>query len=288
MNNKTVALCPNPFRDQDLAVTLQTQKLLEEKGFKTIISPVFKTQNRVSMPGSVLTVSMEQAVRCADFIVAFGGDGTLLRTAQYAAPAGVPILGVNMGHMGFMAEVEENELHKIVSAAAGEYEPSERMMLDVELKREGKTVYSGLALNDAVITGVVHTIRLEAIRDGRTITKFSGDGLILATPTGSTAYSMSAGGPLVEPSAENIILTPICAHALAIRAFVLTPDGSVTVKLGNLTEKDAVLSLDGGVAINLWENDEIVVKKSKYKTVLAHVGEKSFYDIAFEKLGERI
>ena len=162
------------------------------------------------------------------------------------------------------------------------------MMLDVELRREGKTVYSGLALNDAVITGVVHTIRLEAIRDGRTITKFSGDGLILATPTGSTAYSMSAGGPLVEPTAENFILTPICAHALAIRAFVLAPDGSVTVKIGNLTEKSAVLSLDGGTAINLREDDHIVVRKSRYKTILAHVGEKSFFDIAFEKLGERI
>lgn len=288
MDKKTIALCPNPLRDQDLAVTLEARRLLEENGFNTIISPVFKSQHWADFPPSVVTVSMEQAVRVADLVVSFGGDGTILRTAQYAAPAGVPILGVNMGNMGFMAEVEEHELHRIVDAAAGNYEPSPRMMLDVELRREGKTVYSGLALNDAVITGVVHTIRLEAIRDGRTITKFSGDGLIIATPTGSTAYSMSAGGPLVEPSAENFILTPICAHALAIRAFVLAPDGSVTVKLGNLTEKDAVLSLDGGVAINLRENDHIVAKKSKYNTILAHVGEKSFYDIAFEKLGERI
>ena len=288
MDKKIIALCPNPFRDHGLTVTLQARRLLEQQGFTTVISPVFKAQNRVELPGNVVTVPMEEAVRIASLIVSFGGDGTILRTAQSAAPQGVPILGVNMGNMGFMAEVEEHELHRLAEAAAGRYEPSPRMMLDVELRREGKTVYSGLALNDAVITGVVHTIRLEAIRDGRTITKFSGDGLILATPTGSTAYSMSAGGPLVEPTAENFILTPICAHALAIRAFVLAPDGSVTVKIGNLTEKSAVLSLDGGTAINLREDDHIVVRKSRYKTILAHVGEKSFFDIAFEKLGERI
>ena len=288
MDKKIVALCPNPFRDQGLEVTQQARSLLEANGFETVISPVFKSQNRVELPDNVITVPMEQAVRMADLVVSFGGDGTILRTAQASAPEGVPILGVNMGNMGFMAEVEEHELHYLVEAAAGQYEPSPRMMLDVELQRRGRTVYSGLALNDAVITGVVHTIRLEAIRDSQTITKFSGDGLILATPTGSTAYSMSAGGPLVEPTAENFILTPICAHALAIRAFVLAPDGSVTVKIGNLTEKSAVLSLDGGAAIDLREDDHIVVKKSKYKTILAHVGGKSFYDIAFEKLGERI
>ncbi len=131
-------------------------------------------------------------------------------------------------------------------------------------------------------------MHLQALRNGSKVTSFSGDGLVLATPTGSTAYSMSAGGPLVEPTAENFILTPICPHALAIRAFVLTPDGTVIVRLGNLTEKDAVLSLDGGTAITLREDDHIVVRKSRYKTILAHVGEKSFFDIAFEKLGERI
>ncbi|MGI6028133.1 MAG: NAD(+)/NADH kinase [Candidatus Heteroscillospira sp.] len=288
MKKKIVALCPNPFRDHGLVVTREARRLLEEKGFGTVISPVFKARNRAPMPENVETVPMEEAVRMASLIVSFGGDGTILRTAQAAAPQGVPILGVNMGNMGFMAEVEEHELCRLAEAAAGNYVPSPRMMLDVALIRGGETIYTGLALNDAVITGVVHTIRLEAIRDGRTITKFSGDGLILATPTGSTAYSMSAGGPLVEPTAENFILTPICAHALAIRAFVLAPDGSVTVKIGNLTEKDAVLSLDGGTAISLREDDHIVVKKSVHKTILAHVGEKSFFDIAFEKLGERI
>lgn len=288
MDKKLVALCPNPFRDHGLAVTLEAKRLLEEKGFDTIISPVFKTQNRLDVPEGIVTVPIEEAIPGAHLVVSFGGDGTMLRTAQVASPAGVPMLGVNMGNMGFMAEVEEFELHYLAQAAAGSYEPSPRMMLDVSLLRDGKTVHSGMALNDAVITGVVHTIRLEALRDGRTITKFSGDGLIIATPTGSTAYSMSAGGPLVEPTAENIILTPICAHALAIRAFVLAPDGSVTVKVGNLTEKDAVLSLDGGEPIKLRDNDTLVVKKSQFKTVLAHVGDKSFFDIAFEKLGERI
>jgi NAD+ kinase len=288
MNKKKIALCPNPFRDRGLAVTLEAKRLLESHGFETVISPAFKASNRVDLPDSVVTVPLAEAIRGASLVVSLGGDGTLLRVAQIAAPEGVPILGVNMGHMGFMAELEEGELPRLIDAAAGHYEPSVRMMLDVELRRNGKTVYPGSALNDAVITGVVHTVHLQALRNGSKVTSFSGDGLVLATPTGSTAYSMSAGGPLVEPTAENFILTPICPHALAIRAFVLTPDGTVIVRLGNLTEKDAVLSLDGGTAITLRENDEVVVRKSRHKTILAHVIEKSFYDIAFEKLGERV
>jgi len=288
MEKTLIALCPNPFRDRGLAVTLESKRLLESHGFDTVISPAFKANRRTDLPDSVVTVPMEEAVRSASLVISLGGDGTLLRVAQTAAPEGVPILGVNMGHMGFMAELEEGELPRLVEAASGNYERSERMMLDVELRRGGKTIYAGTALNDAVITGVVHTVHLDALRNGSAITSFSGDGLILATPTGSTAYSMSAGGPLVEPTAENIILTPICPHALAIRAFVMTPDGSVTVRLGNLTEKDAVLSLDGGTAITLREKDEVVARKSQYKTILAHVIDKSFYDIAFEKLGESV
>ena len=288
MDRKKVALCPNPFRDGGLKATLRAKRILEEQGFRTEISPVFKAVSRTELPQVVVTVPIETAVRGACLVVSFGGDGTILRTAQSAAPEGVPVLGVNMGNMGFLAELEEDELDAVAAAAKGEFEPSPRMMLDVELRRGGRAVYSGTALNDAVITGVVHTIKLEAMRGGRKITKFSGDGLIIATPTGSTAYSMSAGGPLVEPAAENFILTPICAHALAIRAFVLAPDGSVEVRIGNLTEKDAVLSLDGGTPINLREGDIVSARKSKYKTILAHVGEKSFYDVAFEKLGERI
>lgn len=288
MANTTVALCPNIHRDMSLSVTLEAKRILEENGFDTVISPVYQVSDEDVETYNLDLMPIEEAVKIAKLVVSFGGDGTILRAAQYAAPENVPIVGVNMGNMGFMAELEENELDALVRAASGEYKTSVRMMLDISVIREGEVIGSGFALNDAVISGVVHTIKIDAMRDGRPIVKFSGDGVIIATPTGSTAYSMSAGGPLVEPTAENIILTPICAHALAIRAFVLAPDGNVSIKIGELTEKEAVLSLDGGKVTKLCDGDIIEIKKSKYKTILAQVGDKSFYDIAFEKLGESI
>lgn len=287
MERDMILLCPNPFRDKSLSVTLEAKRLIEQAGYKTAVCPVFKAKNDFEFPERIEITPIEQVIDSAKLIISLGGDGTILRTAQFAAPAGVPILGVNLGNMGFLAELEEIDLPSLVSAADGDFEPSIRMMFDVELRRQGEVIHSGIALNDAVITGVVHTIRLEAMRDGRTITKFSGDGLIVSTPTGSTAYSMSAGGPLVEPTAENIILTPICAHALSIRAFVLAPDANVSVLIGNLTEKDAVLSLDGNKPIKLREGDVVEVKKSKLQTILADMKRNSFFDIAFEKLGER-
>ena len=148
-------------------------------------------------------------------------------------------------------------------------------------------VFTDHALNDVVVRSIVHAIELEARGDGQIISAFMGDGIIVATPTGSTAYSMSAGGPLVEPSARNIIMTPICAHVLAAKSFVLAPEREVTVRTGDITGKGTVLSVDGFSTIKLQNGDELIIKKSRFETVLAHVGKKSFYEKAYEKLGER-
>ena len=280
-----IVLCPNLLRDTDMHLTLAARKLLEDAGYRAVISPMFPPED-VDL-GGIPTVPMEKAVENAALMVCFGGDGTILHTARVAMRRRVPILGINMGNKGFMAELEPEELDKLLDAAAGRYTPSIRMMLDVELIRNGEVIYRDHALNDAVISGVVHAIHLTAYGDGETITEFSGDGAIVCTPTGSTAYSMSAGGPLVEPTAENLILTPICAHVLAARSFVLAPEREVRVMVDELADKTVVLSVDGGKSYMLKDGDVLRVVKSDYVTLLAHVGNRSFYDIAYKKLGDR-
>ncbi len=286
--DEIIALCPNVFRDVKLKTTLEAKRILEEAGFEVVISSVFETDGNRRIPKEIEVRPMEETVARAKLIVSFGGDGTILHTARAAVGTEVPIIGVNLGNKGFMAELEPNQLDMLIKAARGEFTPEYRMMLDVALIRGGKTVYTDSALNDVVVSGIAHTIHLKAWSDGQLMTEFSGDGVILATPTGSTAYSMSAGGPLVEPTAQNIILTPICSHALNSRSFVLAPQRVVRVQLPKLSEnRRAVLAADGGETVSLRMGDEMIIKRSRYRTLIAHVGDKNFYDVAYEKLGER-
>ena len=155
-----------------------------------------------------------------------------------------------------------------------------------ELWRGGEKVYSSLALNEAVVRALVSLIRLEAYSEDREITSYSGDGIIMATPTGSTAYSMAAGGPLVEPEGDCIILSPICTFRLAARSVVLTPERRVRVRVPEQGEKEVMLSVDGE-SVPFMDGDELRVKRSEKTLLMARTGERSFYDIVFEKLNDK-
>ena len=161
------------------------------------------------------------------------------------------------------------------------------MMLDVTVRRDGKSVYNDIALNDAALTkgAVARVVDLEVYADKVLITRFSADGVVISTPTGSTAYSMSAGGPIVEPTAENIIVTPICPHALSARSFVLGHERTVSVKMGRIARKTAYLSVDGGKAFRLNGGDLVELRVSKSKTRLVRVTGRTFYEILNQKLG---
>lgn len=283
---KEIVLCPNPFRDKDYALTKAATEMLEQAGFSVLVSPLFISRDQPEFPDWLVPVPLEKAVERAALMVSFGGDGTILHMARAAMRRGVPILGVNLGSKGFMAELEPEELPRLVEAAQGKYRLRRRMMLDVTLTRSGEVIFADRALNDAVVHGVSQMIRITAYGDGSKISAFSGDGIIIATPTGSTAYSMAAGGPMVEPTARNIILTPVCAHALSAPAFVLAPEREVTVCTTGLHGRKAVLSVDGVEALQLESGDVLTAKMSAFETLMAHVGTKSFYDIAYEKLGE--
>lgn len=281
----TIALCVNPDCDPDYAATLRARSLLEASGH-TVLPALIRVRGRGEddMP-ELPVLPLGEAVSRAELLIVLGGDGTILKAARSVMAAPAPILGVNLGHKGFMAELEPGDTELMLRAAAGEFTPIKRMMLDVELIRRGEAVFADSALNDAVVGCTARAMNIQAYGDGSVITAYSGDGVIIATPTGSTAYSLSAGGPLVEPTAENILLTPICAHLMNARPFVLAPDRRVTVRTENNRGKRLWLSVDGCEPIPMEEGDELRIRKSENHAVMAHVSDRSFYDIAFDKLG---
>ena len=279
-----IAICPNPFRDTDLKFTLEAEKLLTAEGFQTVVCPVFADDSPESIPDGIETVGFEFVAHNCELAIVIGGDGTILSVVRNMQDCNIPILGVNLGTKGFMTALEPEELAFIVSAAKGDYNISRRMMLDVELIRNGEVIYTDRALNDIVMHGYGDCIKLTSWCDGDKITNYSGDGIILSTPTGSTGYSMSAGGPIVEPDAEAIILSPICAHVMGARSFVLDPGRKISVQAEKLHGRRAYLSVDGNWTMDLENEDVMVVRRSAKYTLMVNLGLKSFYEIAYEKL----
>ena len=220
-------------------------------------------------------------------MVCFGGDGTILHAARDATLHNVPIMGVNMGSVGFMAELERGELTQLTQLLKGRLKTEERMMLDVKVYRGDKLVSTDLALNDAVISkgSMARVAEMEILADKELVADLAGDGVIIASPTGSTAYSMSAGGPIVEPTTKCMILTPVCAHQLSARAMVLQPERVLTVRLPKGARKYLFLSVDGGKAVRLAGGDRVEISRSKYTTKLVKLTNRSFYQILNHKLG---
>lgn len=271
-----IAICPNPYRDIDLELTSKAVSILESEGFECVVLPVFS--------GSSGEKSLKDFRDELSLAIIIGGDGTILSVAGDAHEIDVPLLGVNLGTKGFMASIEPENIDLIRKAAKGEYKISRRMMLDVFLQRNESDEYIGSALNDAVIHGYGECVEISVRCCGEKITAFSGDGVVFATPTGSTGYSMSAGGPIVEPEAQSIIVSPICAHAMGSRSFVLDSHRTVSAKATIVYGRKAYLSVDGSSGINLQNGDEIVVKRSERCISMVDLGVKSFYETAFEKL----
>lgn len=228
-----VILSSNPYRDRGLKAALEAQRILERSGAQTALCLPFvpKKGDRVDVPRQLTLSSLERELPSADLLICFGGDGTILHAARDATLHDVPILGVNMGSVGFMAELERSELPLLAPLAQGNFSIEERMMLDVQVVRGGKIISQDLALNDAVVFkgSMARVAEVEVWADQVQVSSIMGDGVIVATPTGSTAYSMSAGGPIVEPTSRSIIITPVCAHQLAARAMVLSPERTVSV-----------------------------------------------------------
>ncbi len=244
--------------------------------------------SRLELPAGAALGHLHEELENANVLVCFGGDGTILHAAHEANARNIPILGVNLGSIGFMAELEHGELSLLARLAVGKFGIERRMMLDVSVRREGHCAFSEHALNDAVLTkgAVARVLDLEVTGDRVTISSFAGDGLVVATPTGSTAYSMAAGGPIVEPTAENIIIAPICAHSLHAKPFVLGSSRTVGMRLAPGSKKTAYLSVDGGRAFRVQPGDWVECRRSKQATQLVRLTGRSFYERINQKLGK--
>jgi NAD+ kinase len=282
---KRVILCPNPYRDAGLKSAREAESILRSVGLETVYCLPFKPEGGDGQFG-VKCRPLSQELRSSDLVIAFGGDGTILHLARSAALRGVPLLGVNLGSLGFMSELEVGEMSLLRNLAKGNYKREKRMMLDVAVMREGRTVFTGSGLNDAVVTkgSVARVVRLQVSAGEEQLGVFSGDGVVVATPTGSTGYSLSAGGPIVEPTAQNFVISPLCAHSVFTKSFVLSGSGAVTVAPAEANRKQVYLSVDGGKAFPLRQGDRVRVTRSRYETELLRLTDKSIYQILRKKM----
>ena len=286
MKPKRVILCPNPYRDSELKVCRQSRDMLESLGMQTSVCLPFQREGYGEELGLPMR-PLQQEIRQADLLIAFGGDGTILHLARTVALHSVPVLGVNLGSLGFMSELEVNELDRLRDLAQGRFTVESRMMLDVSVLREGRQVYNNIALNDAVVSkgSIARVVRLDIFTEEGRLTKVGGDGIIVSTPTGSTAYSMSAGGPIVEPTSRDIIVTPVCAHQLSTRSMVLAPERLVTVQLPRGSRKHLYLAVDGGKALRITGTERVEISCARQSTRLIRLTERNFYQIIYQKLG---
>lgn len=277
-----IALCSNPYRDTDLARTRECVEILADNGFDACVCPVF-TDDGWPVPSNLNIHRLRDVISDVSHIFVLGGDGTILAVVRELHGATVPILGINLGTKGFMTSLEPEELDRITEALVPDVPVSERMMLDVSLIRGGEIILKDHALNDVVIHGYGECIQPTAWADGKLMFSFSGDGLVIATPTGSTGYSMSAGGPIVEPDARAFLLTPICAHTLSAKPFVLSPQKKVRVLTEKLTGRRAYLAVDGYQVADLESGDLLEISQSENQVRMIELSGKSFYE-QLEKL----
>ena len=278
---KNVILTPNPYRDKGFQTVRAAMRVLRDAGIEPKLCLPFEVDKSFELPRDLRFTRLERELQNAEMVICFGGDGTILHMAKTATRKNIPVLGVNIGTMGFMAELESTELDQLARVARDDYKLDSRMMLDVTIQRDRDIVFHDICLNDVVITkGAIALIAHLSVKcDGVQAMQCGGDGIIVATPTGSTAYSLSAGGPIVEPEASNIIITPICAHDVMSRCIVAPGRRVVTVELVRNSRRNAFLSVDGGKAVRMNMGDIATVKKSTMEAKLVRLKDRSFYDV---------
>ena len=278
---KNVIVTPNPYRDQNFGTAREAIEILKKAGMQVKLCLPFEVDRTYDLPKDLHFTRLDREMQTADLVVCFGGDGTILHMAKSATRRGIPLLGVNIGTTGFTAELESTELDKLALLGTDSFTIESRRMLDVTVQRDRDIIFHDISLNDVVITkgAVARIVYLTVKCDGVQALECGGDGLIVATPSGSTAYSFSAGGPIVEPEAENILITPICAHEMGARCIVASDRRVVTVELARNARRNAYLSVDGGKALRLNMGDVTTVRRSKLETKLVRLKQRSFYDV---------
>jgi NAD+ kinase len=277
---EAVGIILNYRKKQPVLMGKQLVEKFKEKGIK-VYAPQ-KDADALNIGGPYLTPEEGHKVHC---VLTLGGDGTILRAARYFASQNIPLLGINMGTLGFLTEVEVSEIdNALEKLRAGSYWIENRMMIQAEVKRQGETIKQFSALNDFVINKgpLARLITLEIIVGEEYVTTYKADGVIISSPTGSTAYSLSAGGPIVYPELEVTILTPICPHTLGARPIVLPSYKTVQVRIVNQAE--SMLTIDGQNGFPLEKEDEIIIAKAEHNVKMIRIKEKRFFSVLRQKI----
>ena len=232
---------------------------------------------------------MDEAYRSVDAVVVLGGDGTILESSRRSAPYGIPVLGLNLGRLGYMAELEMSEINELAHMVAGEYTLERRSMLNIELiNSEGEVRQSEYALNDAVLSNgsISRVVDLELYEGGVHIANYRSDGMIIATPTGSTAYSLSAGGAIIDPRLNCLCVTPICPHSLYARPMVFPDSACIEIKNVCPREKTLFLTVDGRVNYEISIGERVRISRSPLFTTFIRIKDCSFYSRLRQKMSE--
>ena len=291
---KTAAIFPNPKQEIDFSVLDKLFGILYKNDCAILMSENYRdiTENYTGVTYiKTMETGADSPLSMAEMIIVLGGDGSILGASKIASVNDIPILGINLGHVGYMAELEIHEIELAEKIIKGEIKAKieERIMLDVSVEREGEVIYkSAPALNDAILSNgpVSRLISFNLFCDGSSAGNYRADGMIVATPTGSTAYSMSAGGPVLDPCLDSLCVTPICSHSLMSRPVVFK--GNSVLELKNMMCRDnkKYLTVDGRDSICLEDGDVIKIQRSEYVTKLIRVKDGGFLNTLRIKMSE--
>ena len=274
---KRIAVISNRTKDKDYRYTKALAAIL--KGRALIVMP---KEDEAS--GIDAVFCSEDLYSGADAVIILGGDGTILQAAEPCGRSGIPVMGINLGKVGFMTEVEAEDMRAACDRLlAGDFETQNRMMMEIEVESAEGSKQKFLALNDAVLSKPsAEMITTELYEDGEKVSEYIADGLIISTPTGSTGYSLSAGGPVADPQMELFIATPICAHTLSARPMLLSADKVINVKLfGSCT---ATVTVDGEDKCSIGTGDKVTIRRADCYFKLIKLGKQSFYHTMMAKL----
>lgn len=275
----------NKDKDIGFACSKMVIEKLNSKGFHVIVGTEMAQFS--DFPAEISTTLYKDS----DMALCIGGDGTFLKTAREAWPYQTPVLGINKGSMGFLAEVEIGEIEKAIEKLAeGRINIQPRMVLNVRVLRYGEPISENIAINDAVISRIAlsRILNLRVLLDGKYVDSFPGDGIIISTPTGSTGYSLSAGGPIVQPDMRLMVITPICPHILYSRSFIASENKTVQVCIEGSGDIDAMLTFDGQEGIRLEPGDLVEIKVAKRDVFFASITNVNFYDVLRAKIHGKI
>ena len=277
---KNIAIIPNENKDSNLTTT---KKLINELLNR---SNIFMEEKFEFLGNNITYLKKEELFKIADCAIVLGGDGTILEAAEYCGPNNVPILGINLGKIGFMTEIDTSEIKLACdNLLSGKYTVEKRMMIKAQIIKNEKISSCYYALNDIVVSkSDASIIMLELYSDKEKINEYRADGLIISTPTGSTGYSLSAGGPVADPTMELFIASPICAHALHARPALMPPFKEIYINLSDELGHFANVTIDGDTKDIISVADKVLITKSEHYVNIIKTKNQSFYDVLTQKL----